>query len=80
LVERICRAALAEPDRNAALRFLSTVIPEADAPLPGLRNEGLFATHELQRGLPMKGAQWSDARTMEFSFSSTILAVPFSLQ
>ena len=56
------------------------MIPEADAPLPGLRNEGLFATHELQRGLPMKGAQWSDARTMEFSFSSTILAVPFSLQ
>ena len=30
-VERICRAALAGPDRNAALRFLSSVIPEADA-------------------------------------------------
>lgn len=60
-VERICRAALAEPDRNAALRFLSGVIPDADAPLPGLRNEGLFATHELQRGLPQKKDQWAKA-------------------
>jgi hypothetical protein len=51
-VERLCRAALAEADRNAALRFLSSAIPEADAPLPGIRNEGLFATHELQKGLP----------------------------
>jgi len=51
-VERICRTALAEPDRHAALRFLATVIPEADGPLPGVRNEGLFATHELQKGLP----------------------------
>src|SRR5271154_1790000 len=61
LVERICRAALAEPDRNAALRFVATVIPEAGAPLPGRGNEGLFPTHELQRVLPMKAAQWSDA-------------------
>jgi hypothetical protein len=51
-VERICRTALAEPDRHAALRFLATVIPDADGPLPGVRNEGLFATHELQKGLP----------------------------
>jgi|GEM_PF-3878738 len=61
-VERICRAALAEPDRNAALRFLTSVIPDADAPLPGLRNEGLFATHELQRGLPQKKELWANAK------------------
>jgi hypothetical protein len=63
-VERICRAALAEPDRNAALRFLSSVIPEADSPLAGLRNEGLFATHELQRGLPLKVERWAEARAI----------------
>jgi hypothetical protein len=59
-VERICRSALAEPDRNAALRFLSSVIPEADAALPGIRNEGLFATHELQKGLP-SNPRWPKA-------------------
>ncbi len=62
-VERLCRAALAEPDRNAALRFLASVIPDADAPLVGLRNEGLFATHELHRGLPQKKDLWNRAKT-----------------
>ncbi len=59
-VERICRAALDEPDRHAALRFLRGVIPELEGPLPGLRNEGLFATHELHHGVP-KRKDWSDA-------------------
>ncbi len=61
LVERICRAALAQPDRNASLRFLATVIPEADSPLPGVRNEGLFATHELRYGLP-QSSRWAESR------------------
>jgi hypothetical protein len=59
-VERLCRAALAEPDRNAALRFLHAAIPEAEAPLPGVRNQGLFATHELQKGLP-RNARWQES-------------------
>lgn len=59
-VERICRTALTEPDRHVALRFLATAIPEAEAPVPGVRNEGLFATHELQRGLP-SSTSWPDA-------------------
>ena len=62
LVERICRTALAKPDRNSALRFLATVISEADSPLPGVRNEGLFATHELRYGLPQR-KQWTEKRT-----------------
>ena len=54
-VERICRAALAEPSRHAALRFLWSVLPEVkEARIPGLRNEGLFATHELERGVPAR--------------------------
>jgi hypothetical protein len=43
-VERICRAALEEPDRHSALRFLHSAIPEVETPLSGVRNEGLFAT------------------------------------
>jgi len=53
-VERICSTALDEPDRHASLRFLRSVIPqlEPEVRVSGLRNEGLFATHELQRDVP----------------------------
>jgi hypothetical protein len=50
--ERLCRTALAEPDKNAALRFLLAAIPEAEEPLPGIRNEGLFATYTLRKAAP----------------------------
>lgn len=60
-IEQLCRAALLEPDRHRALRFLLGAIPEVDAPTPGLRNEGLFATHELTSGVPAR-ADWSGAR------------------
>jgi hypothetical protein len=59
-VERICRTALSEPDRHAALRFLRTALPEVEGPLHGVRNEGLFATHELQKGLP-GSKHWASA-------------------
>lgn len=60
LVERICRAALEEPDRHAALRRLHSVIPNVQAPLAGLRNEGLFATHELEHDVRRR-ADWPEA-------------------
>jgi len=60
-VERLCLAALAEPDRHAAARFLKSVVPEIESPLPGLRNEGLFATHELSHGVPAR-RDWPTAQ------------------
>jgi hypothetical protein len=62
LAERICRAALEEPDRHAALRRLHSVIPNVEAPLAGLRNEGLFATHELEHDVRRR-PDWSDANS-----------------
>lgn len=59
-VERICKAALDEPTRHAALRFLHSAIPEVETPLSGIRNEGLFATHELQIGVPQR-PDWTEA-------------------
>ncbi len=59
-VERLCLAALAEPDRHAAARFLRSVVPEIESSLPGLRNEGLFATHELSHGVPVR-RDWGTA-------------------
>jgi len=54
-VERICRTALAEPNRHSATRFLLGVLPEvSESQIPGLRNQGLFATHELEKGVPRR--------------------------
>jgi hypothetical protein len=53
-VERVCSAALLEPDRHAALRFLASAIPELESTASGLRNEGLFAIHELINGVPTR--------------------------
>jgi type I restriction-modification system DNA methylase subunit len=61
-VERICRTALAEPNRHAASRFLWSVLPEVkESLIPGLRNQGLFATHELEKGVPQR-SDWSQAQ------------------
>jgi hypothetical protein len=55
LIERLCSTALTEPDRHSAARFLKTAIAEIDplagSKIPGLRNEGLFALHELDYGV-----------------------------
>lgn len=62
LVERICRAALEEPDRHAALRRLYSVIRNVEAPLAGLQNEGLFATHVLEH-VVRRRSDWPDANS-----------------
>ena len=60
-VERLCRETLAQPDRHAALRFLSQALPSLETALPGLNNEGLLALHELQHGVPAR-ADWTEAK------------------
>lgn len=53
-VERIAAAALAEPNRHAAIRFLGSIWAELETDLPGLQNRGMFASHELREGLPVR--------------------------
>ena len=53
-IERLCSAALKQPDRHAALLFLSQALPSLDTSAPGLRNEGLFALHELTHDAPRR--------------------------
>ncbi|MFH1865878.1 MAG: hypothetical protein ABIK85_08335, partial [Candidatus Eisenbacteria bacterium] len=61
-VERLCEAALAESDRHAAIRYLHTAVPGLEGPSPGIRNEGLFATHELETGVLLR-SDWETATT-----------------
>ncbi|MDE0369585.1 MAG: hypothetical protein OXI84_05520 [bacterium] len=59
-VERLAAVALGEPNRHAANRFLLAALAELDSPVPGLRNVGLLATHELVTGV-REMAEWPDA-------------------
>ena len=53
-LERICAAGLKEPNRLLAILFLTDAIPAVESHTSGLRNEGLFATHELVSGVPRR--------------------------
>ena len=59
-VEGLCREALIQPNRHAALRFLQQALPSLDTDIPGIRNEGLVAQHELLHGTP-NSSQWNHA-------------------
>jgi len=58
--DRVCDTALNEPDRHAAQRFLTEMLPQLDEELTGLRNQGLLSTHELKVGVPERD-DWEDA-------------------
>ena len=61
-VERICLTALQEPDRHRAFIMLQNTLPEVGSRIPGLHNEGLLATHELENGVPLRD-DWREAVT-----------------
>jgi hypothetical protein len=58
--ERLAKAALLEPDRHLAIRFLASALEGDPGEQPGLRNKGLLATHELLHGVP-KRSDWAEA-------------------
>jgi hypothetical protein len=58
-IERLCGSALKQPDRHAALLFLAQALPSLDTSSPGLRNEGLFALHELTEDAPRR-PEWME--------------------
>lgn len=55
-VERLCSAALAEPNRHSAVRFLVGMLDGLHTTelLPGVRNMGMLATHEMRTGVPAR--------------------------
>lgn len=59
-VERLAAVALGEPNHHAATRFLLSALAELDSPVPGLRNVGLLATHELTAGV-QEMPEWANA-------------------
>lgn len=59
-VERLCLTALQEPDRHSVYSLLHNLLPEVGSNIPGLLNEGLLATHELENGVPLRN-DWRNA-------------------
>lgn len=59
VIERLCRTALKQANRHAALLFLAQALPSLETLAPGLRNEGLFALHELTQDLPTR-PEWHE--------------------
>ncbi len=59
-LEAVCGKALEADGRHTAIRLLHRLLPALDAPIPGLRNGGLFAMQELERGVPSRG-DWTIA-------------------
>ena len=83
-VDRLCREALAEPDRHAALRALRDSLPALDTVLGGLRNEGLVALHELRTGARQR-RDWEDAkakamRVLDRSGADLLKALGFQIE
>lgn len=62
-VSRVAAESLKEPNRNAAIRYLEGTLPELRSSLSGLKNEGMFAIHELNNGVPSSENydwEWAD--------------------
>jgi hypothetical protein len=57
---RLAAAVLDEPDGHAAVRLLRDSMAEADDALPGVRNDGLLALHDLAEGVPLR-PDWEKA-------------------
>ena len=60
LAARIAESALQEPTHHAAIRYLTLTLERVRQGVPGMRNEGLFATNELENGIP-GSASWAQA-------------------
>jgi hypothetical protein len=60
--ERVCALALDQQHKEAALRFLRDALPAIRSELPGVRNEGFFATHQLKFGAPQR-PDWDELTT-----------------
>ena len=52
--ERLAAQALSEPSRTFAIQYLNGALAEVEDPVPGVRNDGLLATHELREGVRLR--------------------------
>ncbi len=60
--ERLAASALAETNRHLAARMIQGALEQTSDELPGLRNKGLLATHELFNGVPRRH-DWAAAES-----------------
>jgi len=84
-VERICQEALEQPSRQAALRTLRDSLGSLEGEgLPGLRNEGFLANHELINRVPDR-EDWERAcnqsrKILQHSGKKLLSALGFTIE
>jgi hypothetical protein len=84
-IARLALCALKEPNRHSALRFLISSLESLEGDqLPGVRNSGLLATHELRYGLQLR-PDWASQRArgiklLDFSGRDLIERLGFGMQ
>ena len=84
LAAQIADAGLDEPTHHAAMRFLAQALEQVDQKVPGLRNEGFFATNELENGVPASGS-WGEAcergrRSLRFRGRQLVESLGFKVE
>ena len=62
-MKRLCLRALQISEQDACVRYLQETLPLLGTGLPGIRNEGLLSTHELQRGARNRN-DWQKAQEL----------------
>ena len=51
IIEKFCRTALKQPDKNQALKFCSHFLPSLGNGLSGINNKGMLSSHHLIHGV-----------------------------
>lgn len=69
VIEKFCRTALKQSNRNKALKFCSHFLPSLENGLFGINNKGLLSSHHLVHGVT-KRSDWEEAKNRSKKISS----------
>ena len=82
--ERICRSLLESEDRHSAIRSLQNVFPSLETNIPGFINQGLFATHSLEKEIENKrddkNLQQKSSKVLDKKGSEILSALGFKVE
>lgn len=82
--ERICRSLLESEDRHSAIKFLQNVFPSLETNIPGFVNQGLFATHSLEKEIESKrddeNLQQKSSKVINKKDSEVLSALGFKVE
>ena len=70
IVEKFCRTALKQPDKNKVIKFCSHFLPSLENGLFGINNRGMLSSHHLVHGVKQR-LDWEDAKPNHGKYTLT---------